>query len=111
MGREVAPDALAGTVDDVQGLVPGTRVRRRQGEDLCAVLHVGHRHAGQRADDQMMPRELLAQGGQVAVIASPYEAGPEHGEVPAVLLDEALHSSRQRIQGYRAGAKGLANRS
>ena len=62
---------------------------RRQGEDVGAVLHVGHRYAGQRTDDEMMPPDLLTQGGQVAVIASPDEAGAQHGEVPAVLLGEA----------------------
>ena len=64
-------------------------VRRRQRKDVGAVLHVGHRYAGQRTDDQVVPPELLAQGGQIAVIASPDEAGPEHGEVPAVLLGKA----------------------
>ncbi len=61
-------------------------IRRRQRKDVGAVLHVGHRYAGQRADDQVVPPELLAQGGQIAMIPSPDEAGPKHGEVPAVLL-------------------------
>ena len=76
---EVTPNALARAVDDVQGLAPGARVRRREGEDVGAVLYVGHRYTGQRADDQVVPPELLAQGGQVPVIASPDEAGPENG--------------------------------
>ena len=86
---EVRPDAFAAAVDHVQGLTSSARVRRRQREDVGAVLDVGHRYAGQRTDDQMVPPELLAQGSQVAVIASPDEARPEHREVPAVLLGEA----------------------
>ena len=41
------------------------------------------------ARDEQATAELLTQRGQVAVIASPDEAGPEHGEVPAELLDES----------------------
>src|SRR5262249_17534253 len=61
----------------------------RQGEDVCAILHVGHRYTGQRPDDQMMPAELLTKGGQVAVIASPDKSGAKYGEIPAVPLGKA----------------------
>ena len=34
----------------------------------------------------MVPAKLLAQGGQVAMVAPPDEAGPKYGQVPTVLL-------------------------
>jgi hypothetical protein len=73
---EVAPNTLARAINDVQCLAPGARVRRREGEDVGAVLYMGHRYADQRADDQVVPPKLLPQDGQIAVIASPDETGP-----------------------------------
>src|ERR1700722_20740572 len=48
-----------------------------------------HRHGSERADDQVVAPELLAQSSQIAGIAAPDEPWPEHSEVPAVLLGKA----------------------
>jgi hypothetical protein len=104
---EVGPDALVGAVNHVQGLASSAGVRRRQRKDVGAVFHVGHWHAGERTDDQMAPPELQAQGSQVAVIASPDEAGPEHREVPAVLLDKALGHSLLPPLGDSVAIEGI----
>src|SRR5262249_9639151 len=86
MVRKIAPDSFAATVDDVQRLAPGMRVNRRRGEDAGAILHVGHRQTSQRADDEMMPTDLLAQGDEISMIASPDKSRAQDGEVPAMLL-------------------------
>ena len=68
-------------------------VDRCQGEYVGAVLHMGHRNPGQRADDQVVPPELLTVADRILVLCE----GRLTADFPRAQADEEtiMHAATQ----------------
>jgi hypothetical protein len=89
VGAQLAPDARARTVHNVERLSPGAGILGGEREEVRTVLDMGEGQTGERADDDLERPQRLPEGGEVAVIAAPDEPWTEDGQVPPVPLGVA----------------------